>query len=450
MKFMKNLWVLLVGILTFGVGVAQTTLPEDDPRFDTPVSIRTGPAGQPLEVLLESLARSVGLVPVFRGIPDSITVRLDVPEIPFRQAWDLLLDTYGQGLVGYRLLPNDIVLITGGTEYGARMIKLSHAKAADLVPVLQAAFGAQKTSGQVVGATTLTLDDGDTSLSTGGEYVEPSEGDKTTLSGINLVPDERTNILIAIGTSEQLDLLERVIPTLDRPEPRVQMRVRTIEVSRDLSRNLGFDWRMVGPGGLTSLEFDLLANDVPTEDGTIQIPGTGLGAVFDSTQSLTAVNFNVQVDALEAQQLVNNLNDSTATVLNNSPVSFEVSNTFFLYSDGEPVPITTGVLLTVTPRISADGQITMEVVAEKSNATAPIEGSDDPGTHTNKVDGIVRVADGGTIVLGGLIAQGSDSSESQIPILGDLPLVGDLFSAQNRVQSDQEIMFVITAEIIPD
>jgi type II secretory pathway component GspD/PulD (secretin) len=446
---MKNLWVLLVGILTFGVGVAQTTLPEDDPRFDTPVSIRTGPAGQPLEVLLESLARSVGLVPVFRGIPEEITVRLDVPEIPFRQAWDLLIDTYGQGLVGYRLLPNEIVLVTGGEDIGFRTYRLSYGNARDVADSLQTVIAGQRVISQtgVVGEGAAPAAQG----APGGEAAPGLNGAIGTIvteeiqaqrPEFFIEADPRTNSLIAVGTPAQLDLVDRLLPSLDRRERQANIQVRVLDVSRTVSRGFGVNWQAAGPGGLTQLIFG----------------GQPLSAIFDSTASLSSFNFVATLNALESQDIIDTLNDSNLTLVNNQKSTIEVvtDRGFAFVPEGDGDPITTedtaGVIITLTPQIADNDQLLLTVDAESSEFSDNVDPSlgQYSGKIRNQTRGVVSLSDGETIVLGGLIRNVRTSNTSKTPLLGDLPLIGSLFSSDNVENEDREVLFVITANILPD
>lgn len=451
---MKNLWVLLLGILIFGVSVAQTTLPPDDPRFDTPVSIRTGPAGQPLEVLLESLARSVGLVPVFRGVPEEITVRLDIPEIPFRQAWDLLIDTYGQGLVSYRLLPNEIVLVTGGEDIGFRTYRLSYGSAEDVADRLQSVIAGERVVSQTSEEGAAPGAEG----APGGEEAPSLDGTMGTVPTQEvqaqrpeffIEADPRTNSLIAVGTPEQLDLVDRLLPSLDRRERQANIQVRVLDVSRTVSRSLGVDWQAAGPGGLTELVFG----------------GQPVSAIFDSTANLSSFNFIASLDALEDQGVINTLNDSNITLLNYQESTIEVVNdisvltgvTNTVLEDGRVVTeaelttMSAGVTVTITPQITDDNRILLEIAAESSqpgsvNETYGVVDS----VIRNDTNGSLMVQDGETIVLGGLIRNVQSSSTVKTPVLGDLPLIGSLFTSEAVENEDREVLFVITANILPD
>ncbi|WP_299429119.1 secretin N-terminal domain-containing protein, partial [uncultured Meiothermus sp.] len=101
---MKRFLALLV---VLSLALAQGSLPRDA-RFDQPVSnIATN---LPLPTLLDALARSVGLSPILRDVP-SINVTADIDKKPFRQVWDLLINTYGDGRITYALLDNNVIVV---------------------------------------------------------------------------------------------------------------------------------------------------------------------------------------------------------------------------------------------------------------------------------------------------------------------------------------------------
>ncbi len=108
--------------------------------------------------------------------------------------------------------------------------------------------------------------------------------------------------------------------------------------------------------------------------------------------------------------------------------------------------IDVGTTLRVTPSINADGYITMMVHPEVSSVTAILDAG--PRITTRECDTTVRVMEGETIVLGGLIKQQDDRTKSKIPLLGDLPIIGLLFSDRSKDQTQTELAVFITPKIL--
>jgi type II secretory pathway component GspD/PulD (secretin) len=112
----------------------------------------------------------------------------------------------------------------------------------------------------------------------------------------------------------------------------------------------------------------------------------------------------------------------------------------------------TGITLTVTPRITPDGFVRMEVTPEVSSLSSSSvqisENLNSPIFNTRKAKTIVTVQDGHTIVIGGLISTKNDNRENKVPVIGDIPLLGLLFKSTTVVKERSELMIILTPRII--
>ncbi len=504
---MKRLLALIV--LIFGLALAGT-LP-DDPRFDVPVTVRTGPGGMALEAVLDGAARSVNLTPMLREIPP-ITLRLDWIDKPFRQLWQLLIDTYSDGKLDYVLLDNDVVLvappeviarvvgepeaapppppesgeavqpivrkfypirsgdplkiaeflmkevqgivatvvpgqqvlavrgtdaqqqevqrilgqITAPVEEGPpifqRTFRLSHAKAEEAAKVLAEAMQARQAQSQVK-----------VEAGAGEQQVQATIPEKSTIS---IVADTRTNTLIVTGTAKQLELVEELIKKLDFPVQQVNVQVRIQEVTQTLVRNLGLKWNTISGGNIVS-----------------SIVDNGLSLIFDATRSLASLNIVATLEALEKQGLSRTVNDSNITVLNNQTGFIQSGFTIFIKrvvgDKVEKIPYDIGVIVKVTPQITADGQIVLRVESEVSDIKErnPVDGDVDV-VSKQKSETTLRLDNGQTVVLGGLIKTKRDKTTQGVPVLMHIPVLGSLFKQTTVNNEDNELLIVITANII--
>jgi type IV pilus assembly protein PilQ len=296
-----------------------------------------------------------------------------------------------------------------------RTFQLSNAKAKDLAQVLQEALKAKAApSAQGQG----------------------QSGNPTPTATV--VADERTNTLIVTGTAEDLALVEGLIPRLDQAVPQVNLRVRIQEVQSNLTRSLGLKWNTISGGNVVASILD-----------------SGLSLIFDSTRSLAALNIVATLDALQRQGLSRALRDVNQTVLNNQTARLQSGETFLIRrvvnGQVERVPFDIGIIVEVTPQITADGQILLNIRAEVSGNVQrnPVDGDVDRFTK-QVVTTTLRVRDGQTVVLGGLTSQENSQTVQGVPLLMDIPLIGELFKQRTGETTDRELLVVITADILKE
>jgi type II secretory pathway component GspD/PulD (secretin) len=296
-----------------------------------------------------------------------------------------------------------------------RTFQLSNAKAKDLAQVLQEALKAKAApSAQGQG----------------------QSGNPTPTATV--VADERTNTLIVTGTAEDLALVEGLIPRLDQAVPQVNLRVRIQEVQSNLTRSLGLKWNTIAGGNVVASILD-----------------SGLSLIFDSTRSLAALNIVATLDALQKQGLSRALRDVNQTVLNNQTARLQSGETFLIRrvveNRVERVPFDIGIIVEVTPQITADGQILLNIRAEVSGNVQrnPVDGDVDRFTK-QVVTTTLRVRDGQTVVLGGLTSQENTQTVQGVPLLMDIPLIGELFKQRTGETTDRELLVVITADILKE
>ncbi len=311
-----------------------------------------------------------------------------------------------------------------------KIFLLSHAQAKLLAPVIGAAVGARNAPTAASGSSTINN----------------AQSTTTSSSGISIVADERTNALVVTGESSLVALVDDLVDQLDQPVPQVNIQVRVQEVTSSVVTNLGLRWETLAGG-------NILAN----------LLETGLSLIFDSTRSLASLNLRVTLDALQEQGLSRTLNDSNITVLNNQTGRIQSGQTIFLRqtqpgTEGErsgtteQVPFEIGVIVEVTPRIAADGSIVMQIVTDISGSNLqrnPTDGLIDRFDRQSSSSSL-RIKDGQTIVLGGLIQKRSGQNSSGIPLLSEIPLLGSLFKQQKFEDSDRELLIVITGNIVKD
>jgi len=293
-----------------------------------------------------------------------------------------------------------------------------------------------------------------------------------------LVADERTNSLVISDIPAALPQIDRIIQQMDRKTQEVEIEARVVAATRSFARDigtqLGFGWGN-GPsavGGVqsvgttpTTVSSGLVPNPLYIVSGTgttgSQIPLFSSLPAAGATSGLQFVNAsnNMRLDLLltmaESRGLLKVLSRPRVVTQNNIQAVVKQGTRIPIVTTaqlGGP-PTTTYVdaflRLTVTPQITSEGTIFLNVDVEN---TLPDFGHEDimnnPTLITQQATTQVLVTDGGTVVIGGVIQTQNSLSISQVPLLGDIPYLGNLFKRRTVSTSDQELIFFITPRII--
>lgn len=317
---------------------------------------------------------------------------------------------------------------------------------------LQKAIDGAQTAGSEAG--------GDTGGSTGGGEDEAGtleDSIKAVLTGNGkVVADVRTNSLVITDVPSQFSVIEKIIGILDTPTPQVMIEVEMLDVSKNTIDELGMDmsgqlFSFVGSKGATKFPGFLASG---TNPGTSAFTyGTLSADVFTATFELlttdTKTRFLARPRILtlsnESAEIKITTNEAIGqnTVISSSQSASETTL--------EAERVETGVSLKVTPQVDTNsGYVTMfvqpTVSVAKTGATFAGTTYKDPETRTSL--GTLRVKDGETIVVGGLIRQTEETTLKKMPFLGDVPLVGALFRHKDKTVEDRELIVFITPHII--
>lgn len=268
---------------------------------------------------------------------------------------------------------------------------------------------------------------------------------------VTVVGDQKSNKLVVSTSPRYVDIVKSIIEELDAAPPQVMIQVLLAEVTLDASQQWGMDAN-AGPFGGNQWRF-----------GTL---GAGAGvatALGVANLSIATNDFNVLIRALEVQGKLEVLSRPQVTVNNNEQALIQV---------GEDIAIVTGVerldngntrsnverrdvgiILNVTPSISADGFVRLEIAPEISSVsqrtTQISEDFEAPIITTRKVDTVVTVKDGQTVVIGGLIQNQQEDRRTKVPILGDIPVLGHAFRSTQVENIKTELLVILTPKVVP-
>lgn len=262
--------------------------------------------------------------------------------------------------------------------------------------------------------------------------------------------------------SKYMDLIQQ----LDRPEPQVMISVLVAEVTLDDRLELGIEFAgqdlhfteraFLGPNGTIQgpEEFDFVGG---TDLGAA---GAGLGGF---TFTVTGEDFNFLLRTIQTESKLQVLSRPTLMVENNKPGRINI---------GDRVPIVSssdfgtgndrtrstieyedvGIILEVTPHITPDGFVRMDVapeISQLSGATVQLtEGLSAPVISERRIESSITIKDGETVVLGGLITTSVDEGETKMPILGDLPWIGVLFRSTREFRRRTELLVVLSVDVL--
>lgn len=256
--------------------------------------------------------------------------------------------------------------------------------------------------------------------------------------GIRVAVDPRTNSLLITGTAAQHAEVLGVLRSLDIRIPQVVIQVHVIDINRSMLRDLGLLDTSGGVFG--SFVLDSANNRISF-------------TLADATLML----FRLQ--ALVTQRQGRILAAPRIATLDGNKASILLGDQFPVPQTTQTTPPTTtvtfvpiGVKLEVTPRVNEEGLMTVQLKPEVSSITSlePITGGFAPRIATRSADTLVTVRDGQTIVLGGLISQEERRTTIKVPLLGDIPIIGELFKFTTTDVRDTEVVFLITPTIMKE
>ncbi len=362
------------------------------------------------------------------------------------------------GGVGGAGLPPGAVGQSGGAAVQLFVIRLKHARASDVAATVNLLFGAGGEFSGRAGLAVPTLSDelrrnvvppaGAPSPGPGAPAA--AAGTKTAaLTGpVTIVPDELTNSLLIRASQQDYDVLKQGVEQLDIRPLQVLIEVMIVEARHDRSFSFGSDL-FLPPQSVDKGNGTVDANSVGGGIGDLVIHLMNLGhAEIDATLRAAASKGDVQIvsrpvllasNNTEARLLVGSQRPFVQ-VSRSLPTETPTRDQVVQYRD-------VGTRLTIRPTINQDGYVSLVVQQEVNAATSEVQ-FDAPVISTREAVTQVLVRDGQTIVLGGLRDQQRERTQSGIPILSGIPLIGGLFGSADRRKTETELYLFLTPRIL--
>jgi len=259
--------------------------------------------------------------------------------------------------------------------------------------------------------------------------------------------DERTNSLVVSAAPLLLDKIDALIENWDKQISQVLIEAKIMQITLDKARLIGVDWQYQNLQKHT-LNLGVTGLPLPTGAASIEAFKIGVLAEDDYLVTIKALEQSHDVDLVSSPRIIT-LDNMEAKILIGSSEPYEI---FHYDSEGHVTGkeikfVEVGIKLTVTPKISQDGFIVMNIKPEVSSPRVGTATSS-LAIDTTEANASMIVKDGQTLVMGGLIKDNKEKHIAKIPILGDIPLIKYAFRNTYDVLSKKEIIIFITPRII--
>ena len=290
------------------------------------------------------------------------------------------------------------------------------------------------------------------------ELVKVLESMKSNRGKISVV--ERTNSIIVYDTESKIEQMGNALTELDVETLQIMITAKLVVVNSELARELGVDW--TAALGSASLTPGTAVAATGATAGSSRISGAIQSFPNGTSPAVSKANTAITASLLDnnLQIAISNLMGDASTEVLASPQVSTLDNTEALVFMGDKVSIRviddsgesstkmveTGIKLTVTPHVSGDNRILLDLHPENNSY-----GYDEKGEvviSTQEAKTKVVVADGETVVIGGLTRNENTESESGIPFLKDIPLLGNLFKYTRKSITKKDLVIFVTPRII--
>ncbi len=357
--------------------------------------------------------------------------------------------------------------VSGGTEIVTEVYRVRYADSRDLVrilaqlvPNLKVALGPDALLTRTTTGSGLAGAMAGTPSPTGTESTQTGASSGGTGSG-----EQPPNLLVLMGTPAEIQQARTILEKVDVKQPQVLIEARVMDVSEDSLRSFGISW-----GGLQSSAVDTLdrsQGDLPLPSGGTPVPNQQ-GVRFNRDGQLgldisivkKPIDFTVTLNAL-ADDRRNRLlaNPRVATLDGRNARIFigdEINYVKVIQQTPQGVNVQTdkeqaGIILDVLPRVHEDGSITLEISPEVSVITGFLQvpgGGSLPQVARRNAKTTIRVNNGETVIIGGLIREADIRTIQKVPLLGDLPFLGYFFRRERNERTRSEVIITITVRLM--
>lgn len=376
----------------------------------------------PVRTVLQLIADFNGFnLVITDSVSGNITLRLD--DVPWEQALDIILKVKGLG----KRLDGNVLMIAPATE-------LANSEREQL-----------ESEQKVAELSTLYSEYIQINYAKAKDIVTLLSGDKTSLlsSRGSVSLDERTNTLLIKDTAAVIDSVKEMLEVLDVPVRQVVIEARMVTVSEAVGEQLGVQWSSSSSSSDDGLNIDLGFNADGNHVG-FQVANID-GDLLDL--ELAAIESESKGQVI-ASPRITTADQQTAYIESGTEIPYEESSS----SGATTISFQKAVLsLEVTPQITPDNKIILDLTITQDSVGEIVtssDGTESVAIDTQEISTQVLADNGETIVLGGIYQQTVTSSETKVPLLGDIPFLGALFRQTKDSSSKDEVLIFVTPRIV--
>lgn len=398
-----------------------------------------------VRTVLQILAKESGM-----NIVASDTVQgkmtLNLKDVPWDQALDLVmqarnLDMRRQGNV-INIAPRSELLAQD------RQVMQAQKELKEMVPLHSRTFQLRYKS---VEAFKDILD----SVQTANNSGESKSGTNSLFSSRgSIMIDKETNTLIVTDNQDVLNKLDKLLIQLDVPVPQVMIEARIVEVNEDFARELGVKWggsyqrsNRYGDHSLGAPDWGKGATDSEKIPPNVSLQAAGMTSGLTYILRRGANLLGLELSAMQSEgkgKIVSSPRVLTqdrkeALLEEGADIPYQEASSSGATSTSFKKAVTG---LTVTPQITPDGNVIMKLKVNKDSPNR------DGSISVKRVETTAMVEDGGTIIVGGIYVEEESDIEKKVPLLSELPVLGNLFKNQGKDRRRRELLIFITPRII--
>ena len=269
-------------------------------------------------------------------------------------------------------------------------------------------------------------------------------------SGISIVADEPNNSVVITATTHEYRRIQNILRSVDVAGVQVLIESTIAEVTLNDELKFGVRWFFEKGGS------ELTLTDALTGVVAPQLPGF--------SYFLNVKDIRVVVNALSSITDVNVVSSPSLTVMENKKATLQVGDEVPIVTQSAVAVVTpgapvvnsvsfrsTGVILGITPRVGDNGKIVLDIEQEVSDVVETTSsGIDSPTIQQRRIKTTVNVQDGQAIVLAGMIQDRATRDRGQVPLLGDIPYIGNAFKNKTDTIARTELLIAITPHVIKD
>jgi general secretion pathway protein D len=267
----------------------------------------------------------------------------------------------------------------------------------------------------------------------------------------SITADKETNSLIILATKEQLQIIKKIINALDIPKQQVYVKAKILEISNTKASEIGNEFGLIG--GIADGSSGIYTLSANFGGSALAFNPSDLGLSIPSLKRGLALG--ITLNLLETLGAAKKLSEPSVLCINNTPSTIYIGKTVSVLT-GKTTSTSTsesytrqdiGLTLKVKPRIDSDNKVSLNVVSviedllPGSQTTLPI-------TSKRQLNTTAIVRNGQSIILGGLVRNNDDLTTKKVPLLGDIPILGNLFKSRSSNKDKTTIVILLTPYIV--